>query len=79
MDDLIWVVMLTSDGNKIVQGFEKLKPALRLAASTAGNNSYAGPLGGVYLFGRGDGNTEVLVRQLPRALCLKEDVFITPA
>jgi hypothetical protein len=81
-NDLLWVVMdlnkPTEKGPKIVQAFEDVRKALRLAGSIVGNMSYAGPCGDIYLFGRGDGNTEVMVRQLPRAHCLKEDVFIIP-
>jgi hypothetical protein len=77
-DDCVWVVLDLNQGSKIVQAFEAVQPALRLAGSIVGNMSYAGPMGDIYLFGRGDGNTEVMVRQLPRGTCLNEDVIITP-
>lgn len=77
--DCVWVVMDLNKDNKIVQAFEAVKPALRLAGGMVGNMSYSGPMGDIYLFGRGDGYTEVMVRQLPRGVCLNEDVFITPA
>lgn len=76
-NDLVWVVM---DGNKkwkIIQAFEVEDEALRLAGSIVGNMSYSG-LGDIRLFGRGDGNTEIMVRQLPRKAVLAEDVIITP-
>lgn len=74
--DLIWVVMDGEDF-KIRQGFERKNEALRLAASIVGNNSWSGG-GDIHLFGPGDGTTTVMVRQIPRAVALKEDVFITP-
>ena len=78
MNDCVWVVMDMNKDAKIVHAFEVLREALRLAASMVGNNSYAGPMGDIYLFGRGDGNTEVMVRQLPRSAVLRQDIPLTP-
>lgn len=75
--DLVWVVMDGKADWKLVQAFEVEREALRLAGSMVGNMAYSGS-GDIRLFGRGDGCTEVMVRQLPREMVLKEDCIITP-
>lgn len=76
MKDCVWVVMNMNEPGKIDSAFVDVRKALRRAGSMVGNMSYAGPMGDIYLFGRGDGNTEVMVRQLPRAECLRDNVTI---
>ena len=77
LKDLVWVIMDGNNDWKIMQAFEVEKEALRLAGSLVGNMSYSGG-GDIRLFGRGDGNTEIMVRQLPRKLVLADDVIIVP-
>jgi hypothetical protein len=72
VNDLVWVVLDLNKGSKIVNISDKVGPALNVAAGMVGNRSYAGPLGDIYLFGRGDGNTEVMVRQLPREAAMRD-------
>ena len=75
--DLVWVVMDLNKNNKIVQAFEYESNALCLAGSMVGNMSYSGS-GDIRLFGRGDGYTEVMVRQLPRKAILAEGITVAP-
>lgn len=77
-NDQVWVVVNLEEGSKIESAFADRRKALRLAASMVGNNSYAGPLGDIYLFGPGDGTTTVIVRPMPRHAMLAEDVVIIP-
>lgn len=75
---MVWAVMLLNEANRIPSAFEALDAAMRLAASYAGNNSFAHPGGDIFLWGPGDGTTSVMVRQLPREALLAEDVPIIP-
>ena len=77
LKDLVWVVMDGNNDWKIVQAFEVEQEALRLAGSMVGNMYYSSN-GDIRLFGRGDGFTEIMVRQLPRKMVLAADVIITP-
>jgi hypothetical protein len=72
VNDLVWVVLDLNKQSKIMVVAHEVELALAAAASIVRNKSYAGPLGDIYLFGRGDGNTEVMVRQLPKEAALKD-------
>ena len=74
--DLVWVVLDLDKSGKIHSAYENVQLALSQAAKIVGNMSYSGPLGDIYLFGRGDGRTEVIVRQMPRQTVLNDKVQI---
>ncbi len=54
------VRFLESDETQVAND---LAAALKVASDHVGNNSYAQPFPGTYLFGPGDGTTSVMVRR----------------
>lgn len=77
-NDLVWVVMNLEKDSKIELAAEDRDDCLRFAESIVGNRSWAHTGSDISLLGRGDGNTVIMVRQLPRASILKDDIPIRP-
>ena len=74
MNDFVWVTIDVENGSRIIYAGSRDK-AMRVAGVLVGNNSYAGPMGDIYLYGPGDGSTSVMVRQLPRKSVRDEDAY----
>lgn len=65
--DLVWVTMNLDDGNRLAYAGPSLQTACRVAEALVGNRAAAHTGSDIILYGPGDGNTSVMVRQLPRS------------
>ena len=61
---MMWVTMNLEDGNRLAYVGNSKSIACRVAEALVGNHSGANT-GEIVLYGRGDGTTSVMVRQLP--------------
>jgi hypothetical protein len=75
--DQVYVVQ-NLEVESATQAFEDEMAAVRFAERYVGNRSAAKPVPGTRLYGRGDGNTVLMVSAWPRALALSADLPIVP-
>jgi hypothetical protein len=68
MKDLVWVTMNLDDGNRIAYAGNSRATARRVAEALV-NNRAGADTGEIVLYGPGNGDTTVMVRQLPKS-CL---------